>query len=146
MPPAEQEEQDRQRGGPRLLWPLLADSATPPPAAYMQQGPSSPPPPPLLQHLFPHKTDPALTASTKLLNLCAGAAAVLATARGLMAAALAPRGASRAAAFRGGFALTFPIYLPAFCLGAAADHALRRRSEDGGDGHRRRFGGEYDLP
>lgn len=103
----------------------------------------NPSPPPVLQPYFPRPDDPLFpTAASKLLNLCAGGAAVLATGRGLMAAALATPGTGgRAAAFRRGFAMTFPIYLPAFLLGAAADHMLRREGRERG-----RAFEEYDLP
>lgn len=58
-----------------------------------------------------------------------------------MAAALAaPGSGGKRSAFRRGFTITFPIYLPAFLLGAAADHAWRRRR----GGKQRSF--EHDLP
>lgn len=98
-------------------------------------------PRPLAARLFPHADDSLLTSSVKLGNLATGLAFGLATARGGLAAVLAPH--ARRTAFMHGFAATFPIYLPAFLLGAFADHALRRGPGEGGRHGRT---SEYDLP
>lgn len=97
----------------------------------------------LIHSLLLHYTRTHMHAPPPTTTNNTGGAAVLATARGLMAALLASPGVGgsggRGAAFRRGFAITFPIYLPAFLLGAGADHALRQRG-----GKQRTF--EHDLP
>jgi hypothetical protein len=98
-------------------------------------------PRPLAAHFFPHPDNSLLTSSIKLGNLATGLAVGLATARGGLAAVLAPH--ARRTAFMHGFAATFPIYLPAFLLGAFTDHALRKRPGEGGRQGRTY---EYDLP
>ena len=98
-----------------------------------------PPPRPIARRLFPQADDSALTSGIKLANICTGGAFILASARGLLAAALAQPGTSRLAAGKRGFLVTFPSYLPAFLLGAVADYSLKRSG-----GKQRGF--EHDLP
>ncbi len=95
---------------------------------------------PFAARLFPHPDDGLLTSSIKLGNVATGLSLGLASARGGLAAILAPH--ARRTAFLHGFAATFPIYFPAFLLGAFADHALRKGQ--GEERQRRTY--EYDLP
>lgn len=97
-------------------------------------------PRPFAARLFPHPDDSLLTSSIKLGNVVTGLSLGLASARGGLAALLAPN--ARRTAFIHGFAATFPIYFPTFLLGAFADHALRKGQ--GEERQRRTY--EYDLP
>ncbi|EWM22583.1 hypothetical protein Naga_100155g6 [Nannochloropsis gaditana] len=98
-------------------------------------------PSPWAANVFPHSDDSLVTSSVKLGNLATGLAFTLAVARGGLSAILSPH--ARRAAFVYGFAATFPLYLPAFLMGAFADHAMRKAP---GKGVRRTRSYEYDLP